>query len=150
MTKKFPVFLDLSDRKIVVVGGGRIAERRIRTLTEFSDNITCLAPVCTDKIHEMADEGRVHLIKDFYKRELIMDADMVLACTDRDGVNNEIYAACKAMGILVNVCSDRHKCDFYFPGVITRDNVVIGITASGENHHQAKEVREKIEAALDQ
>ncbi|MEE0955856.1 MAG: bifunctional precorrin-2 dehydrogenase/sirohydrochlorin ferrochelatase [Eubacterium sp.] len=149
MSKKFPVFLDLSGRKLVVVGGGKIAERRIQTLAEFSDQITCLAPEATGKIRNLAEKGKIKWIREAYNRERIMDADMVLACTDSDSVNSDIYAACKALGILVNVCSDRRKCDFYFPGVVIRDNVVIGITASGENHHQAKEVREKIEAALD-
>lgn len=150
MSKKFPVFLDLSRSKIVVVGGGKIAERRIRTLTDFSDRIYCLSPEFTDGIRKLEEEGWITLIASVYKREKIMDADMVLACTDSTEVNNEIYAACKAMGIMVNVCSDRHKCDFYFPGVISRGNVVIGITASGEDHRLAKEVREKIEAALDE
>ncbi|MCQ2500970.1 MAG: bifunctional precorrin-2 dehydrogenase/sirohydrochlorin ferrochelatase, partial [Lachnospiraceae bacterium] len=62
--------------------------------------------------------------------------------------NSGIYSVCKCLGIQVNVCSDKNKCDFYFPGVVHADNVVVGITASGTDHHQAKVVREEIERVL--
>ena len=50
----------------------------------------------------------------------------------------------------MNVCSDRRKCDFYFPGIVARDNVVIGVTAGGTDHRKAREVREKIERLLEE
>ena len=85
-----------------------------------------------------------------YTREALRYADLVLACTDDPELNGEIYSVCKCLGIPVNVCSDRRKCDFYFPGIVARDNVVIGVTAGGTDHRKAREVREKIERLLEE
>ncbi|MGN0363321.1 MAG: bifunctional precorrin-2 dehydrogenase/sirohydrochlorin ferrochelatase [Bilifractor sp.] len=210
----FPVFLDLSAKKIVVVGGGSIAERRILTLYGFAGSITIIAPEITDLLQTLSDP---HLIqtgskpssvrnllhedrsqcsddhpdhtsindsaqdnstpntsssdtssrdnwkpspgskaqqtpviwkKKKYERSDIMDADLVLACTSDPDLNNDIYVACKCLGILVNDCSDKNKCDFYFPSIVQKDNVVVGINGSGADHHQVKVIRQKIEQAL--
>ena len=75
---------------------------------------------------------------------------MVLAVTNNRGLNEEIYHACKEEGIYVNVASDKDLCDFYFPGICLKDDVVVGITASGMNHKKARAVREKVQALLEE
>lgn len=148
-TKKyFPVFIDISDKKVVVVGAGKIGSRRIRTLVDFTEHLTVIAENVEPDIAQMAEEGLIEWKKQHYERDLILDADMVFACTNDSELNNGIYSVCKCLGIQVNVCSDKNKCDFYFPGVIHADNVVVGITASGVDHHQAKAVREEIEKVI--
>lgn len=144
----FPIFIDLSGKKIVIVGGGRIAARRAGVLSEFADDITVIAPEAADSIREMSEAGSVRWIREKYRREQILDADIVLACTDSEEVNGDIVAACRCLGILVNDCGRRERCDFYFPGVVKRGNVVVGVTASGTDHSQARAVREKIERTL--
>ncbi len=146
--KYFPLLVDLTDRKVIVVGAGKIGSRRIRTLVDFTDHLTVIAEQAAPEVEELAEQGRLVWLKQPYARELILDADMVLACTDDPELNSGIYSVCKCLGIQVNVCSDKNKCDFYFPGVVHADNVVVGITASGADHHQAKKVREKIEEVL--
>lgn len=79
-----------------------------------------------------------------YEREDIYDADYVIAATNDHQINSDIYSACKCMGITVNVCSDKTKCDFYFPGIVQNGNVVIGVTASGSDHKEARKTVEKI------
>ena len=74
---------------------------------------------------------------------------MVIAATNDRKLNDDIYRVCKEEGVYVNVSSDREKCDFYFPGVFMKDEVVVGITASGLDHKKAKRVREEIENALE-
>ena len=101
----FPMFVDLTDKKVVVVGAGTIAKRRIRTLIEFTDHLVVIAP-------------------------------------------EDIHSACRCLGITVNVCSDKNKCDFYFPGIAIRDNLVAGVTASGKDHKAARAAVEKIREIL--
>ena len=146
----FPLFLDLSNRKIVVVGGGRIACRRVRTLLPFVNDLTLVAPEVLPELEELACSGRIRWIAQPYRRDLIQHAEMVLACTDDTGVNNEIYLVCRRRGILVNVCSSREKCDFYFPGIVKKDELVVGITADGRDHKRVKEVRKKVEELLEE
>ena len=64
-------------------------------------------------------------------------------------LNEEIYRICKEEGIYVNIADDRTKCDFYFPGIFMKDELVVGITASGLDHKKARKVRIAIEQAME-
>ena len=145
----FPMFVDLSDKKIVVVGGGNIATRRIKTLLQFTRNITAVAPKTTMELHELGKAGFVNLINRPVKRSDFTMAFMVIAATNDWELNDEIYRVCKEEGIYVNVADDKSKCDFYFPGIYMQDEVVVGITASGLNHKKARKVRVAIQEAME-
>ena len=127
----FPMFIDLSDKNIVVVGGGSIATRRVKTLLAFTRNIY------------------VKLTARPVKRSDFAMAYMVIAATNDRKLNDEIHRICKQEGIYVNVASDRDQCDFYFPGIYMQDELVVGITASGLNHKKARRIREEIQKALE-
>ena len=144
----FPMFVDLTDKKIVVVGGGTVACRRIRTLLQFTRNITVVAPKLAPEVQEMAKLGQITLVQRPVKRSDFTDAYMVLAATNDLKLNDDIYRVCKEEGVYVNVSSDREKCDFYFPGVYIRDEIVVGVTASGLDHRLARMVREELEKTL--
>lgn len=146
----FPMFVDLSDKKIVVVGGGTIAARRIKTLLMFTRNIAVVAPQVAPEVMEMGKAGQIELNVRPVKRSDFSQAYMVIAATNDRKLNDDIYRVCKEEGIYVNVASDRDKCDFYFPGIFMQDEVVVGITASGLNHKKAKRVREEIQRVLEQ
>ena len=90
--KYFPLFVDLSDKQIVVVGAGGIASRRVRTLLSFAAHITVVSPDATEEIAKLDAEGRIHWIKENYSRERLADADLVLACTDHPEINSDIHA----------------------------------------------------------
>ena len=150
-TKRFfPMFVDLSDKKIVVVGGGNIATRRVKTLLQFTRNITSVEPKTTMELHELGKAGYVNLINRPVKRSDFDMAYMVIAATNDWKLNDEIHRVCKEEGIYVNVADDKSKCDFYFPGVYMKDEVVVGITASGLNHKKARKVRVAIQEAMEE
>lgn len=144
----FPMFVDLSDKKVIVVGAGTIAKRRIRTLIEFTDHLVVIAPEVNRELLDLETEGKLQILRKKYEREDLYDASMVIAATNDSKINNDIYSACKCLGITVNVCSDKHKCDFYFPGIASKDNVVVGVTASGKDHKAARAAVEKIRGIL--
>lgn len=145
----FPMFVDLSEKAVIVVGAGTIAKRRIRCLIEFTNHLKVIAPEVNKELLDLETEGRLKILKKNYEREDIHGADMVIAATNDHQVNHDIYRICKCMGILVNVCSDKQKCDFYFPGIARRDHIIAGVTASGTNHKLAKRAVEKIRRALE-
>lgn len=145
----FPMFVDISEKKVVVIGAGTIAKRRIRTLVEFTNHLTVIAPEVNRELLNLQAEGKLTILKKKYQREDIYDADLVIAATNDHQINEDIYSVCKCMGITVNVCSDKRKCDFYFPGIIKKDNLVVGVTASGSSHKAAREASEKIRSLLD-
>lgn len=145
----FPMFIDLSDKNIVVVGGGNIATRRVKTLLSFTRNIRVVAPKVTMEMMELGKAGYVELVKRPVKRSDFRMAYMVIAATNDRKLNDEIHRICRQEGIYVNVSSDREQCDFYFPGIYMEDELVVGITASGLDHKKARRVREEIQKALE-
>lgn len=146
----FPLFMDISDKKIVVVGAGKIAARRVKTLVDFGAAIVVVAPQISPELEQLEQEHKITIIRREYQREDIYDAWMVLATTDNHKLNEEIYSVAKCLGALVNVASNREKCDFHFPGIVKKDSYVVGINASGKDHHGAAVLREKISEVLEE
>jgi siroheme synthase-like protein len=93
-------------------------------------------------------QGEILYKEKTYSREDLYDADLVIAATDNKEVNEDIYSACKCLGIQVNVASDQKKCDFHFPGVLEYDGVVMGFNGGGKDHRKVRQVREKVQEAL--
>ena len=77
----FPMFVDISHKKVVVVGAGTIAKRRIRTLVDFTENLTVIAPEVNPELLELQSQGKILILKKQYQREDIYDADLVIAAT---------------------------------------------------------------------
>lgn len=146
--KMFPLFVDLTGKKVLVVGAGKIASRRVKTLLSFAGEIVVEAPEAAEELLDLAEKGEILYRKKPYAREDLYDADMVIAATDNREVNEDIYSACKCLGIQVNVASDQKKCDFHFPGVLEYDGVVMGFNGSGKDHKKVRQVREKVQEAL--
>lgn len=144
----FPMFVDLSDKNIVVVGGGNIATRRVKTLLQFTRNVTAVAPIVTPELMELGKTGMANVLQRAVKHSDLTMAYMVIAATNDHKLNDEIYRVCKEEGIYVNIADDKEKCDFYFPGIFMQDELVVGITASGLDHKKARKVRLAIEQAM--
>ena len=149
-TKKpyFPMFIDLTEKKVVVAGAGTIAKRRIRSLLNFTNHLTVNAPEVNKELKSLEAEGLLTILKRKCEMEDFYSADLVIAATNDAQINNAIYDTCRKQGILVNVCSNKQKCDFYFPGIAMKDQVVVGITASGKDHKRAKALVEQIRNIL--
>lgn len=145
----FPLFVDISEKTIVVVGGGTIAARRVKTLCQFTDKITVVAPQIHPDLEAMERDGLVNVLHRAYRREDIYDAWMVLAATDNHKLNEEIYSVAKCLGALVNVASNQEKCDFHFPGIVKKDAYVVGVNAAGQDHRGVAQLRRQIEKLMD-
>lgn len=148
--KFFPLFTDLTEKKIVVFGAGKIASRRVHTLLTFAGEILVIAPECSEEIKKLAQEKQVIFKQKKYERDDLYDADLVLAATDDAKVNDDIYSACKCLGILVNVASNQQKCDFHFPGIIEYDGIVMGFNGAGKDHQKVRQIRQKTEQILNE
>ena len=142
------MFIDLTEKKVVVAGAGTIAKRRIRSLLNFTNHLTVIAPEVNKELKSLEAEGLLTILKRKCEMEDFYSADLVIAATNDAQINNAIYDTCRKQGILVNVCSDNQKCDFYFPGIAMKDQVVVGITASGKDHKRAKALVEQIRSIL--
>ncbi|MEZ3434917.1 MAG: bifunctional precorrin-2 dehydrogenase/sirohydrochlorin ferrochelatase [Lachnospiraceae bacterium] len=141
----FPLFVDISQKEIVVAGGGKVAERRVNTLLSFTEHIKVVSPELTEGLHHLAENGQIVWLEKLYESKVLEGADIVLAATDDASCNEQIVRDCRKRGILVNTAHKKELCDFYFPAVDIRENIVIGINASGINHKQVKQMRKDLE-----
>ena len=145
----FPLFVDLSDKKIVVIGAGKIACRRIKVLSQFTNQITVVGISIHKEVQKLSEEGKIILYEKAYEREDIKGADIAIIATNDLVLNEEIGKYCKDLKIMVNIASDKNKCDFHFPGIVKKEQLVIGVNAGGHDHKKAKAVRQGIEHFLD-
>ena len=144
----FPLFVDLSGKRILAAGAGKIAARRVKTLTEFARDITVVAPEFSPELEALAAEGRIVPVRRRIRPEDLEGADLVLAATDSREVNGQICDLCAKKGIPVNVIDDPGRCSFFFPGVVKEGSLVVGVTASGTDHKKARSVTQAIRELL--
>lgn len=141
----FPMFINLENKNIVVFGAGKIALRRVKVLINSKCNITIVAP---EILKDFYNINNINIIKDSYNKKYLKNAFIVLAITNDNNINNKIYFDCKENNIIVNVASDKNKCDFFFPGVIYKESYTIGICGNGKNHKLIKNIKNKIKDFL--
>ncbi len=139
---RFPLFVDLRGKKIVVIGGGTIATRRITTLIPFGGDILCVAPEISEEIKELG----VKVLLERYTKTHLEGAFLVVAATNNRGVNSEIATYCKANEINHSICDAKEECSFFFPAICEKDGVIIGICGDGSDHKNTKKVATEVRA----
>ena len=144
----FPLFVDLSEKKLLVVGTGAIARRRILTLEQFVPRLRVIAPETDPALDPLEAAGKLEILRRPYAPGDAAGADLVLAATGDPAVNAAVGEECRRLGIPVNLSSDRHGSDFYFPGIARQGHLVVGVTASGRDHAAARRVTEQARGML--
>jgi len=145
----FPIFVPSAGRRVVIFGGGKIAERRVNTLMHFDFEVIVVSGSSTEQIESLAAEEKLTWIKDHYDEKYLDGCFLAIACTNHREVNHAVGIAAKKRGVPVSVCDNRQECTFYFPAVAVNEEITAGIAGSGENHHitrkAAAAVRKTIE-----
>jgi uroporphyrin-III C-methyltransferase/precorrin-2 dehydrogenase/sirohydrochlorin ferrochelatase len=144
----FPVFFDLTALKVLVVGGGEVALRKVALLERSGARITLVAPEVIPELQERAAGGKMHLrIREFAPDDLD-GARLVIVATSRRAVNRWIAALSEARGVPVNVVDDREASRFIVPAIIDRDPVLVAISTGGASPVLARRLRERLEAVI--
>ena len=146
--KFFPLFIELTGKKCVVAGGGNVAVRKVKTLLKFDADITVISPEITDELKEIVDGGQVKYLQRQYRYDDIDDAFLVIAATSEREVNHAIFRRCEMLKIWGDIADCPKECSFMFPAVSDSDNVVVGITTSGENPSLSHQIREEVDDIL--
>lgn len=141
---KFPLFIDLSGKKVVLVGGGTIAARRIATLRLFGCAIEVIAPEL-----KCSPEGITWIQKQYAQGDLD-GAYLAIAATDSREVNHQVGVDAGKLGIPVSVADCESECTFYFPAVCTGENLIAGVVSGGKDHHRTARAAKAIRRALEE
>ncbi len=149
----FPFFMDIAGKKGVIVGGGKVAARKVEKLLAFGPDLTVIAPrieECIRAREEPLPEGAASLL--FKEREFrpedLTGADFVIAATDDEALNGRISDYCRENRIPVNVADDREKCTFFFPALIREGPLTIGISTDGRSPAAASWVKREMTRML--
>jgi len=143
--KFYPISLDISNEKCVVVGGGDVAERKIIRLLECGARVVLVGKTITPGLRAMKDKETIEHVPDDYREEHIEGAFLVIGATDRNDVNERIYRDSRSRGILVNVVDEPARCNFIVPAIFRRKDLLIAISTGGKSPALARKLREKME-----
>ena len=126
----FPMFIELKQKKCLVVGGGPIAARKIQALLEFGGDVTAIATTFSDAVEQMV--GIRKICRGFEENDLD-EVDLVVAATDDPQLNHEIARRCKASRIPVNAVDQPEDCSFLFPAYRKQGEVVAAYSSGGQS-----------------
>lgn len=146
----YPVFLKVSQLNILIVGGGHVAEEKLRFLLKSSPDaqVHMVAPLFREATLALAKKSNIRMIDDTYAPKYLEGLHMVIATTDNTSVNEKVYHDCRAQNILVNVADNPPYCDFYMGGIVTKGNVKIAISTNGKSPTIAKRLRQFFEDVI--
>jgi siroheme synthase-like protein len=142
MTNEYlPICISLKARRCLIVGGGRVALRKIDTLLDYESDITVIAPEVVEKIEYYAKRNFLKLDKREYKSPEVSEYGIVISASDDMAVNEKVYEDCSASGVLVNVVDNPPLCDFIFPSVIRRDCLAVAVSSDAKAPFLSRHIR---------
>lgn len=147
----FPLFIKMDGRKVMVIGGGSVALRKIRILTDYGADIRIISGEVRNELKMMAEAGRLEWQKENLTEKHLSELDeafLVICASNDETVNAMAANYCQRRHILVDCAKPGEKSDCVFPSVVRRGNVVVGISTSGGVPALTRHLREKIEAVM--
>ena len=138
----YPIFLNLKGKKAVVVGGGRVAERKILSLIKAGASVTVVSPSLTKRLLRVRSQKKIRHLPRRFRGNDLREAFLVVSATDSFATNREVAANAPA---LVNVVDVPSECNFIAPSVLKRGPLVIAISTSGVSPALSKTLRKELE-----
>ncbi|WP_462173711.1 siroheme synthase CysG [Pseudoalteromonas xiamenensis] len=145
-----PIFTKLDNKPVVIIGGGEVAVRKARALLKANARLTLVAPSFDKAVYALQESFDITLIQATFDASQLHGAMLVIAATDDETVNQQVFNAADEMNIFVNVVDDQPKCSFIFPSIIDRSPITIAISSAGTAPVLARRLREKLETLVPQ
>lgn len=144
----YPLFLDISGKRCLVVGGGPVACRKVKALLECGSSVVVVSPEVCPEMRDMVDKEAVSLALREYRTEDMDGALVVIAATDDAEVNRRVAADARDLRLLVNVVDDMEVSSFIAPSYLRRGDLTIAVSTEGRSPALARRIREKLEAEI--
>ncbi|TXE33219.1 uroporphyrinogen-III C-methyltransferase [Serratia marcescens] len=143
-----PIFADLKQRPVLVVGGGDVAARKVDLLQRAGAEIRIVAQSLSPELEQQRQQGQVLWLGKSFDPQQLDDVFMAIAATDDNALNAAVFAEADKRRVLANVVDDQPRCSFIFPSIIDRSPLVVAVSSSGQAPVLARLLREKLEALL--
>ena len=141
----YPIFIDLQGEKVVVVGGGTVAERKIETLLEYGAVVSVVSRELTPPLRKYVEEGKIKFLEQEFRENQLKGAFMVIAATDDSLLNHQVSKIAREKGLLINAVDQPSDCNFIVPSILRRGDLSIAVSTSGKSPALAKKIREELE-----
>lgn len=141
----YPVFLDLKGKKCVVVGGGRVARRKVASLMGAGAEVAVIAPEITPSLSREKDKGKITHIPRAYRRGDLKGAFLAISATDSEEENMKVAREARHLNIPVNVVDRPALCSFIVPSTVKRGPLVIAVSTSGASPAMSRAIRLELE-----
>ena len=143
-----PIFADLKQRPVLVVGGGEVAARKVDLLLRAGAEIRIVAQSLSPILEQLRQQGHIHWLGQAFAAQQLDEVFLVIAATDDSALNAQVFAEADKRRVLANVVDDQPRCSFIFPSIIDRSPLVVAVSSSGQAPVLARMLREKLEALL--
>ncbi|HEX7419808.1 MAG TPA: bifunctional precorrin-2 dehydrogenase/sirohydrochlorin ferrochelatase [Thermoanaerobaculia bacterium] len=147
MKKRFPyypIYIDIEDRAVVIVGGGTVCARKAETMMRYGARVTIISPEITDEIAAWEREGALAVRRKMYAEADVEGASIVIASTDDQCVNARVARDCRRRRIPVNVVDVTHLCEFIVPAIIEKGSIQIAVSTGGKSPVIARTLKEDL------
>ncbi|SFV51042.1 Siroheme synthase / Precorrin-2 oxidase / Sirohydrochlorin ferrochelatase [hydrothermal vent metagenome] len=144
----FPMFMNMNELKVLVVGGGFIATEKLEKLVDFTKEITVIALRVEEEAQKLIDEHDLVLHQRAYEVGDIQGFDIVIVATDTVALHKSIYEESRGSRILVNSVDNTDYCDFIFPSYVKKDDLTIAFSTGGASPAFAKYIRRHFEKII--
>ena len=145
LMKTYPIFAIIEDRPCLVVGGGRVGERKVQDLREAGGRVTVVSQGLTPVLGELARAGQIDFLNEEFTPEHLQGMVLVMAATDDPGLNARVSAAAREQGIWVNVADQSELCTFIVPAQVRRGDLTVAIGTGGASPALARRLREDLQ-----
>ena len=135
-----PISINVTNKKILLVGGGKVATHKGTIMARFVQNVTVISPEFTDEIKKLP----FTFIEKEYEKSDLKGFFLVYVCTGNHELNAQIKVDAEELGILTSVCDAPLLCDFVSPAIHKEDNVTISVGTNARNAYQAVDIRNQI------
>jgi precorrin-2 dehydrogenase/sirohydrochlorin ferrochelatase len=142
---KYPVFLELGGRRVVVIGGGAVAVRKVQSLLTAGARVVVVAERVEDMLTAMCQGTDAEIITSRYSKSYLAGALLAIAATNDQQLNRQIYKDCQELDVLCNVVDVPELCDFFVPAVVKRGDLQIAVGTEGQCPAYAGHIRKKLE-----
>lgn len=148
MRTPLPIFVNLDERPVLIVGGGSVASRKVAAVRKTDAQLTVIAPELCNELQKLAGTGEIRHLARGFRRGDTAEFALVFAATNDDTVNSAVADEARAAGILVNVADKPEDCTFVMPSIIDRNPVQIAISSAGASPLLARLLRARLETLI--